>query len=66
MWTALRRFWHFFLLGFVIVFVVYLFFKLDQNELILGLVLGAAGGIALSGGVFLLERRFPERTTTNE
>jgi predicted membrane channel-forming protein YqfA (hemolysin III family) len=61
MWTALRRFWHYFLLGFLIVFVVYLYFRLDQGELIVGLLLGAAGGLVLSLGIFALERRFPER-----
>ncbi len=63
MWAALRRFWRFFLLGFVVVFVVYLYFRLDQGELVVGLLLGAAGGLALSIGLFALERRFPERTS---
>ena len=66
MWSFLRRQGGYFLVGFVIAFVIYLMFKLDRNELITGLVIGAAAGIVLSGALFWLERRFPEKDETRD
>lgn len=61
MWHFLRRQLNYFLIGFVIAFVVYLFFRFDANDVILGVLIGIVAGVALSIGLFFLERRFPER-----
>ncbi len=61
MWSFLRRLGLYFLFGFVITFVVYLMFKLDTTELLVGLLIGAIGGIVLSSGLFWLEHKFPDR-----
>ena len=48
------------MIGFIITFVVYLYIKLDTDDLVLGLIIAAAGGVALAVGLFLLGRRFPD------
>ena len=50
----------YFLAGFVIAFVLYLFVRFDFDKIILGLVIGAVAGVALCFGVAALERRFPD------
>ena len=62
MWSFLRRQLNYFLIGFVATFVVYLFIRFDPDKVFLGVVLGAIGGTVLSGGLFMLERRFPDKT----
>jgi uncharacterized membrane protein YdjX (TVP38/TMEM64 family) len=62
MWAALRRFWQFFLIGFIITFVIYLFVRYDADQILLGIVIAIAGGVVLAAVIFALERRFPERT----
>lgn len=61
MWSFLRRQLNYFLLGFVASFLVYLFIRYNANDIILGIVIGAVSGLLLSIGLFLLERRFPDR-----
>ncbi len=63
MWSTLRRLWHFFLAGFVATFVVYLFIRFDANKVLLGIIIGAAGGLVISVIIFALERRFPARNS---
>ena len=65
MWTALRKFWEFFLIGFIVTFVIYLFVRYNADQILLGIVIAVGGGIALAAAIFLLERRFPERTDLN-
>lgn len=65
MWTALRRFWQYFLIGFIVTFLIYLFVRYDADQIILGVVIAAGGGLLLAGVLFLLERRFPERDDFN-
>jgi len=62
MWATLRRFWHFFLVGFIVTFVVYVFVRLDKDKILLGLLLAVVVGLVLSIGLALLERRFPDHT----
>lgn len=62
MWTFLRRRLLWFLIGFVAVFVVYLFVRFNVDAVILGIVVSAFGGVATSLLIFFLERRFPEET----
>jgi len=65
MWTALRRFWQYFLIGFIVTFLIYLFVRYDADEIILGVFIAVAGGVVLAAVIFLLERRFPERDDLN-
>jgi len=65
MWTALRRFWQYFLIGFIITFVIYLFVRFDADQIILGIVIAIGGGLVLAAAIFLLERRFPDRADLN-
>lgn len=65
MWTALRRFWSFFLIGFILTFVIYLFVRFDADQVLLGIVIALGGGVLLALIIFFLERRFPERDDLN-
>ena len=62
MWHYLRRMLSVFLIGFVIAFVLYLFVRFDADDVIVGMVIGAAAGLVLSIAVAFLERRFPDDT----
>ncbi|HMS60491.1 MAG TPA: hypothetical protein PKA49_16770 [Tepidiformaceae bacterium] len=66
MWSFLRRQLNYFLIGFVLTFVVYLFIRFDSDKVILGVVLGIGGGLVLSGALFMLERRFPDAVPPEE
>jgi cell division protein FtsW (lipid II flippase) len=50
----------YFLIGFVVAFVVYLFARFDANKVIWGVAVGAGVGIALCIAIAILERRFPD------
>jgi multisubunit Na+/H+ antiporter MnhE subunit len=62
MWSFLRRQFLYFLIGFVITFVLYLFVRFDANKVILGVGVGIIGGLVLSAVLFMLERRFPDQS----
>lgn len=62
MWTVLRRFWHFFTIGFIVAFVIYLFVRWDADKVIVGVLISAGVGVALAIAIFMLERRWPEQT----
>ncbi len=55
-----RRQLTYFLIGFVITFVAYLFVRFDADKVILGVVIGAVGGIVLGIALFWLEHKFPD------
>ncbi|MFQ5381417.1 MAG: hypothetical protein ACE5EF_07330 [Dehalococcoidia bacterium] len=59
MWNFLRRQLTYFLIGFVITFVVYLFVRFSADAILLGIVIGLVGGAAVMVGLFWLERQFP-------
>jgi 4-amino-4-deoxy-L-arabinose transferase-like glycosyltransferase len=61
MWSAIRRFANYFLIGFVASFVIYLFIRFDANKILVGIAIGVVCGVALAIGLGILERRFPER-----
>lgn len=61
MWSYLRRMTQFFLAGFVITFLVYLFIRIGTSEVVYGALISVAGGIILCLAITLLERRFPEQ-----
>jgi hypothetical protein len=60
MWTTLRRATLYFLVGFVIAFVIYLFIRFDANLVLVGIAIGAAAGVVVAAILLLLEHRFPE------
>ncbi len=62
----IRRQVSYFLMGFVVAFVVYLFVRFDADAVILGLVIGAGGGLATAVGITLLERRFPDEPDVDD
>ncbi|MGK2964133.1 MAG: hypothetical protein ACSLFM_00850 [Tepidiformaceae bacterium] len=66
MWTFLRRQLNYFLIGFIISFIIYLFVRFDADAIILGVVIGLAGGALLTLVLFYAERRFPDRPNTVE
>jgi mannose/fructose/N-acetylgalactosamine-specific phosphotransferase system component IIC len=65
MWSFLRRQFLYFLIGFVLTFVIYLFVRFDADKVLLGVAIGAVGGILAAIVLFALERRFPEQTPTS-
>ena len=60
MFKFLRRAFEYFLIGFTITFVIYLFIKLDPSEVVLGAAISAAGGVAVAAAIIGLSRRFPD------
>lgn len=50
----------FFLIGFVVTFIIYLFVRWDPDKVLLGVVIGGIVGIATSWAIWVLERRFPD------
>lgn len=66
MWSFLRRQGLYFLFGFIIAFVIYLMFKLGTQDLLVGLLIGAAGGLLSCAGLFWLEHKFPDQAEKTE
>lgn len=62
MWHFLRRMVQFFLAGFILTFLIYLFAKFGADDVFLGILIGLGGGVAVTVAVAFLERRFPEQT----
>lgn len=58
----IRRRLLWFLIGFVISFLVYLFVKFDADEVLEGMTIAVAVGFGVSLLIFFLERRFPDKT----
>ena len=58
MWAFLRRQGLYFLIGFVLCFLVYLFVRFDPDAVFLGMVLSTAAGITLSVFLWWMEGRF--------
>jgi hypothetical protein len=56
----LRKQFSYFMIGFVIAFVIYLFVRYNVDAILLGLIIGIAGGVASAFGITWLERRFPD------
>lgn len=64
MWGFFRRSTLYFLIGFIVAFVIFLFFKLSNGELMAGLAIGAVSGVVVTIAIFVLERRFPDNPAT--
>lgn len=61
MWAFFRRQGLYFLIGFVVAFVIYLFARFDADAIVLGIVIASGAGVALSVFLWWLERRFERR-----
>ncbi|MFN0095496.1 MAG: hypothetical protein ACKVVT_12075 [Dehalococcoidia bacterium] len=56
----LRRQLTYFLIGFIVAFIVYLFVRFDADSILLGVFVSFIAGVAVCGAVLFLERRFPD------
>lgn len=64
MWAFFRRQGLYFLVGFVVAFLIYLFVRFDADAIVLGILISAGAGVGLSMFLWWLERRFEKRQTT--
>lgn len=64
--TFLRRQLLYFLVGFLIAFIIYLFVRFDPDEVLLGVVISAVVGVVVSGVFVFLHRRFPDQPVLND
>jgi high-affinity Fe2+/Pb2+ permease len=55
--SFLRRAGLYFLVGFVLAFVAYLFIRFDPDKVLLGMLVGVAGGLVLTVVLFWLGRK---------
>jgi hypothetical protein len=60
MWRRIRQTLLYFLVGFTISFVIYLFIRFDAGQVMFGIAIGAVVGVITAVTLLLLERRFPE------
>ncbi len=58
MFRALRRYLNAFFIGFIVTAVVYLFVRFDADAVLLGIIIGAAGGVAALVAYIYLDRKF--------
>lgn len=61
MWAFLRRQGLYFLLGFVLCFLIYLFVRFDPDAVFLGMVISSAAGITLSVFMWWLGNRMEKK-----
>ena len=59
-----RRQLTYFLIGFLITFIIYLFVRFNFDQVVLGVVIGAVGGVTLATLLFWLGRKFPDDEPT--
>jgi hypothetical protein len=64
MWHFLRRQLTYFSWGFAIAMAACVAYAVGVSDLVKYVVISAAVGVAVSVGLFLLERRFPDQTGT--
>ena len=57
---SIRRQLNFFFIGFIVAFIIYLLVRYDFDDIVLGAVLGAIGGVAVVAAAIFLDRRFPD------
>ncbi|MDA1002966.1 MAG: hypothetical protein O3B31_06405 [Chloroflexi bacterium] len=59
MWRRIRQIAFYFLIGFTVAFVAYLFIRFDADQVLFGMLIGAVAGVAVAAFLLWLERRFP-------
>ena len=64
MWHFLKRQFTYFSWGFAIAMTVSIAYELGLSDLVKYVVISAVVGVVVSIGLFMLERRFPEQTST--
>lgn len=64
MWAFFRRQGLYFLIGFVVAFVVYLFVRFNADAVTLGILIAIGFGAATSAFFWWLERRFNKTAPT--
>ena len=57
---GIRRQLNFFFIGFIVAFIIYLLVRYDFDDIVLGAVIGAIGGVAVVAVAIFLDRRFPD------
>lgn len=57
----LRRQLTYFLIGFVVAFIIYLFVRYDADDIVLGVVISAFAGITTCAALIYLDRKFPDQ-----
>lgn len=62
MWHRIRQAALYFLLGFTVAFVIYLFVRFNADQVLLGMAIGSAVGVIVAAGLLWLEYRFPVNT----
>jgi uncharacterized membrane protein len=60
MWRRIRQAALYFLLGFTVAFVVYLFVRFDADQVLLGMAIGSGVGVIVAAALIWLEHRFPD------
>ena len=60
MWHRIRQASLYFLIGFTIAFVIYLFVRFDANEVLIGMAIGAGAGVIVAAVLIWLEHRYPD------
>ena len=61
MWHFLRRQGLYFLTGFVVAFIIYVWWRENIDWLLWGVAISSTAGVALSAGLFFLERKFQSK-----
>ena len=59
-WHRIRQVALYFLLGFTVAFVIYLFLRFNADQVLLGIAVGAAAGLVTAAGLMWLEHQFPD------
>ena len=59
-WHRIRQVALYFLLGFTVAFVIYLFLRFNADQVLLGMAIGAAAGLVTAAGLMWLEHQFPD------
>jgi len=64
MWAFFRRQALYFLVGFVVAFIVYLFVRFNADAVVLGIFISVGAGVATSIFLWWLERQFNKKPPT--
>ncbi len=61
MWRTIRQATLYFLVGFTVAFLIYLFIRFDPGRVLVGIAIGAGAGVVLAAVMLWLEHRYPDR-----
>jgi VanZ family protein len=60
-WNRIRHATLYFLLGFTVAFVIYLFIRFNADQVLVGMALGSAVGVLVAALLLWLEYRYPDQ-----